>query len=92
MSVKDTFDQFKLYVAGLEYSPDTIALDNALGVASNMLYDIRLQIDIEWAAQRAKVKRPPSVQELGFLDKFSDDELAAALAAVRGHKRETDNG
>jgi len=84
MSVKDKFDQFKLYVSGLEYSPDTVALDRALGEATNMCLDIRLEIDIEWAQARALARRSL------FLDKFSDDELTEALAVIQGHKGVSD--
>jgi len=81
VSVKDSFDRFKSFVAGLEYSPDTLALDKALGEASNLLYDTRIKIDVEWAKARSQPARR-AVSLLSALG-ITDDEIADALAAVR---------
>jgi len=87
MNTREAFDKFKLYVSGLEYSPDTLALDKALGEASQLLYDTRHQIDIEWARARA---RPLLDLDVLGLTKSQAEEFASAIDTVLGLKGVSD--
>jgi hypothetical protein len=58
--IRDALTVFKLHVAALDFEDeDTLFLDRALATSSELLYDIRHLIDVEWAEARARTAHYP---------------------------------
>lgn len=80
----ERFNAFKAAVAALEFTEDTVELDRRLGNVSALLYYTRQEIDDEWTAARAALKRKGAKPLPPPPPPMTDEELESMINFIRG--------